>query len=75
MANRIVDSRPRRSDTLVRKGSRRSGGGLCTSSRTSLLGYLDDLLIVPLGMLVVRLVPASLMVEFRAEAEGGRKTG
>jgi uncharacterized membrane protein YkvA (DUF1232 family) len=40
-----------------------------------LLGYLDDLLIVPLGMLVVRLVPASLMVEFRAEAEGGRKTG
>jgi uncharacterized membrane protein YkvA (DUF1232 family) len=33
------------------------------------LGYLDDLLIVPVGiMLAVRLVPPSLMVEFRAEA-------
>jgi uncharacterized membrane protein YkvA (DUF1232 family) len=34
------------------------------------LGYLDDLLIVPLGiMLAVRLVPAPLMSEFRQEAE------
>lgn len=33
------------------------------------LGYLDDLLIVPLGiMLAVRLVPPALMVEFRATA-------
>jgi uncharacterized membrane protein YkvA (DUF1232 family) len=33
------------------------------------IGYLDDLLIVPLGiMLAVRLVPAGLMQEFRAEA-------
>ena len=33
------------------------------------LGYLDDLLIVPLGiMLAVRLVPPHLMVEFRAAA-------
>lgn len=33
------------------------------------LGYLDDLVIVPLGiMLAVRLIPHSLMVEFRAEA-------
>jgi uncharacterized membrane protein YkvA (DUF1232 family) len=33
------------------------------------LGYLDDLIIVPLGiLLVVRLVPADLMAEFRAEA-------
>ena len=33
------------------------------------LGYLDDLLIVPLGiMLVVRLVPPHLMAEFRAAA-------
>ena len=33
------------------------------------LGYLDDLLIVPLGILAtVRLIPASLMLEFRAEA-------
>jgi uncharacterized membrane protein YkvA (DUF1232 family) len=33
------------------------------------LGYLDDLLIVPLGiMLAVRLVPPALMVEFRASA-------
>ncbi len=33
------------------------------------LGYLDDLLIVPLGiMLAVRLVPQALMVEFRAAA-------
>jgi uncharacterized membrane protein YkvA (DUF1232 family) len=33
------------------------------------LGYLDDLLIVPLGvMLAVRLVPPLLMVEFRAQA-------
>lgn len=33
------------------------------------LGYLDDLLIVPLGiMLAIRLVPEPLMAEFRAEA-------
>lgn len=33
------------------------------------LGYLDDLLIVPLGILLaVRLVPGPLMAEFRAEA-------
>jgi uncharacterized membrane protein YkvA (DUF1232 family) len=33
------------------------------------LGYLDDLIIVPLGILaVVAMIPAPLMVEFRAEA-------
>lgn len=33
------------------------------------LGYLDDLLIVPLGIvLVVKLIPAPLMAEFREEA-------
>lgn len=33
------------------------------------LGYLDDLVIVPLGILLaVRLVPPVLMAEFRAEA-------
>ncbi|MBN9475423.1 MAG: hypothetical protein ABS43_01860 [Bordetella sp. SCN 67-23] len=33
------------------------------------LGYLDDLIIVPLGiLLVVRLIPADLMAEFRAAA-------
>ena len=33
------------------------------------LGYLDDLLIVPLGiMLAVRLIPDDLMAEFRTEA-------
>ena len=32
-------------------------------------GYLDDLIIVPLGIvLAVKLVPAELMAEFRAEA-------
>ena len=35
-----------------------------------LLGYLDDVVLVPLGiLLVVRLVPPGLMAEFRAEAE------
>ena len=34
-----------------------------------ILGYLDDLIIVPLGVaLVVRLVPPDLMAEFRALA-------
>ncbi len=34
-----------------------------------ILGYLDDLLIVPLGIvLVVKMIPAPLMMEFRAEA-------
>jgi len=34
-----------------------------------IIGYLDDLLIVPLGiMLAVKLVPAGLMQEFRDEA-------
>ena len=33
------------------------------------LGYLDDLIVVPLGILLaVRLVPAGLMAEFRDEA-------
>lgn len=33
------------------------------------LGYLDDLLIVPLGIaLAIRLIPAPLMAEFRARA-------
>ena len=35
------------------------------------LGYLDDLIIVPLGiLLVIKLIPAELMAEFRAEAAG-----
>ena len=34
-----------------------------------ILGYLDDLVILPLGiMLAVKLVPADLMTEFRAAA-------
>jgi uncharacterized membrane protein YkvA (DUF1232 family) len=33
------------------------------------LGYLDDLIIVPLGiLLVIKLTPPELMTEFRAEA-------
>lgn len=33
------------------------------------LGYIDDIIILPLGiMLAIRLVPADLMAEFRAEA-------
>lgn len=33
------------------------------------LGYVDDLLVVPLGiLLVVKLIPPLLMAEFRAEA-------
>ncbi len=33
------------------------------------LGYLDDLVIVPLGILLaVRMVPAALMAQFRATA-------
>lgn len=33
------------------------------------LGYLDDLLILPIGiLLVVRMIPADLMAEFRAKA-------
>ncbi|MFZ4808300.1 MAG: YkvA family protein [Hyphomicrobiaceae bacterium] len=39
-----------------------------------ILGYLDDLIIVPLGILLaVRLIPANLMAEFRhAATERGR---
>jgi len=34
------------------------------------LGYLDDLILLPLGiLLVIRLVPPPLMAEFRAAAE------
>src|SRR3954466_3744467 len=34
-----------------------------------IVGYLDDLVIVPLGiLLVVKLVPTELMAEFRTEA-------
>ena len=38
------------------------------------IGYLDDLLLVPLGILLaVRLIPTELMAEFRAAAMGHRK--
>lgn len=34
------------------------------------LGYLDDLIIVPLGiLLVVKMMPVELMVEYRAKAQ------
>ena len=34
-----------------------------------MLGYLDDVVIVPLGILLaVKLIPRDLMAEFRAEA-------
>ena len=37
-----------------------------------IIGYLDDLLLVPLGIaLAVRLVPVDLMGEFRAQAAAG----
>jgi uncharacterized membrane protein YkvA (DUF1232 family) len=40
------------------------------------LGYLDDLLIVPAGILLaIRLVPAGLMAEFRDEARRREKPG
>ncbi|WP_293800567.1 DUF1232 domain-containing protein [uncultured Bosea sp.] len=39
-----------------------------------ILGYLDDLIIVPLGiLLVVKLIPAPLMAEYRAKAAGRAK--
>ncbi len=38
------------------------------------LGYLDDLLIVPLGiLLVIRLVPADVMAEYRIKAREAAK--
>lgn len=37
------------------------------------IGYLDDLIIVPLGIaLVVRMIPPQIMAEHRALAEGAR---
>jgi uncharacterized membrane protein YkvA (DUF1232 family) len=39
-----------------------------------IIGYLDDLLIVPLGiMLAVRLVPQPIMADLRAKADARRK--
>jgi uncharacterized membrane protein YkvA (DUF1232 family) len=39
-----------------------------------ILGYLDDLLIVPLGILLaVKLIPAHLMAEFRTRAQAGEQ--
>lgn len=38
-----------------------------------IIGYLDDLIIVPLGiMIVVRMIPPELMQEFRSEAMAAR---
>lgn len=38
------------------------------------LGYLDDLILVPLGiLLVVRLIPADIMAEHRAAAQSQRR--
>ena len=60
---------------MVRQGGRRSRAAYALSpidlipDFVPILGYLDDLIIVPAGiMLAVRLVPAHLMAEFRAEA-------
>ncbi len=40
------------------------------------IGLLDDLLLVPLGLaLVVRLIPPALMAEFRAQAEQSGRPG
>jgi uncharacterized membrane protein YkvA (DUF1232 family) len=42
------------------------------------LGYLDDLVLIPLGiMLVIRLIPEEVLAECRQQAEGivGRATG
>ena len=37
-----------------------------------ILGYLDDLIIVPLGiMLVVKMIPPAVMVECRVKAQSG----
>ena len=37
-----------------------------------ILGYVDDLLIVPLGIAIaIRLIPPPLMIEFRQEAAAG----
>jgi uncharacterized membrane protein YkvA (DUF1232 family) len=36
-----------------------------------ILGYLDDLILIPLGIaLTIRLIPASLLAELRAAAQG-----
>lgn len=41
-----------------------------------ILGYLDDLVLVPLGIaLVLRLIPADVMAECRARAENAMATG
>jgi uncharacterized membrane protein YkvA (DUF1232 family) len=40
------------------------------------IGYLDDLVIVPLGILIaIRLIPAPLMAEFRLAAMQGERPG
>jgi uncharacterized membrane protein YkvA (DUF1232 family) len=57
--------------------ARRSGGAAYALSPIDLipdfipvLGYLDDVIIVPLGiLLVVKMIPPPLMAEFREEAQ------
>jgi uncharacterized membrane protein YkvA (DUF1232 family) len=40
------------------------------------LGYLDDLILVPLGVLLaLKLIPADVMAECRREAQAAAKTG
>lgn len=63
------------SHTSHRKGRGRSGCGLralaidLIPDIVPILGYLDDVVIVPLGVLVaVRLIPVTLMAEFREVA-------
>ena len=68
-----MDRRARPARALARESSRGGGRGLCPIDLIPdfipVLGYLDDVIIVPLGiMLAVRLIPPTLMAEFRAEA-------
>ena len=71
---RALDGGPRSEDAGCGQIRRRSCRRLCAFAYLipdfiPVLGYLDDLLIVPLGiMLAVKLVPAPLMAEFRAAA-------
>jgi uncharacterized membrane protein YkvA (DUF1232 family) len=70
-----LDSRPRSADTLAAKLVAGCVAAYALSpvdlipDFVPVLGYLDDLVIVPLGILLaVRLVPRDLMSKFRSRA-------
>lgn len=68
-----LSRRSRQADAVAGASARPAGRGVCPVADrpdpVPVLGYLDDIILLPLGIwLVLRLIPADLIAEHRAAA-------